>query len=1273
MIRRRGSTIMASLLLIVVMAATATAAPWKFGVMSDTQWPNSPDSKNPNVAVNVIRHINTEFIKHGVKFVVQVGDLTDTPGANNLNLDLRATFAQDLYNAGIGFYPLRGNHESAGAAAIEFQRIFPQTQTGVNNQTPVNAMINNTIYGAQANTNGAFTVGGNFAGETGMEGLTYSFDVDNARFVLIDQFTKPSGTSHANLDQTDVDWVGGRLSSRPANTHAFSFAHKGLITENHNDNLFNSTNPTKTQASMDLMESFMRKLSDNGVRYHMGGHDHMHNRAIVSSPNTGNYKVQNLIGASNSYKFYIPPTPSTFATQTWRSLEKQIAQELFTVGYYIFTVDGPKVTVDYYAMPNGCNGDCDQTNDVIPYYDPVTGTGAPFTKHETFGYSLNGIEKVVDQGADYLLTDTTATAIANGETGYLGTTARILDGVNGSAGKDYNNRALTKVVDTGWSPKRGDTASDILTLWGMADSLATNFTDTNNPNYSYKYVVPNTTKTDTYVLSLTYDPTHVTASRLQSGHFGLATRDENGKWVNAITKNVGGSQKFVSGAWNAGYGLGAYGIDPATNTAWAVINHNGDFAVAPFPWSFGVMSDTQWPNSPDNKNPNVAVNVINHINQEFIDKKVKFVIQVGDLTDKPGTTAANPAIVTNLDVRATFTQALYDAGIGFYPLRGNHEDKPSRSGLTGLPANFDGSYAREFQRIFPQTQNGSHNLTPLDAFITTTFYGTPAAVTTPAFFAGNSFACLPTMEGLTYSFDYDNARFVLIDQFTKPDGTAHANLDAADVAWIGNQFASRSANTHAFSFAHKGLVTENHADNLFNSTNPTASQASKDLMETFMGYLQNNGVRYHMGGHDHMHNRAIVSSPNTGAYQVQNLIAASNSYKFYIPPYQDLYQTQTAFRSLEKPIAQELFTVGYYVFTVDGPKVTVDHYAMPNGCDGDCDQTTDVIPYAGNTPTANGKYANPVPFTRHDTFGYSLNGIEKIVDQGAGYALTDTTAKAISNGETGYLGTTAKILDGVNGGIGKDYNLRPLAKSVTTGWTPALAGLSSDVFTLWGMQDNLSTKLTPLNSASPAYTNYTYVVPDTVRTDTYTLSLTYDPATAPVAGVRNGGFGLAGRGAEGRWVNAVDMNIGGALKYVQRAWQPGDTLGTYGVDTATNSAWAVINHAGDFTVTAFADLSNLVKVTSSGFLYSRATRKYSGALTITNTGNLTIAGPLLITLNNLTAGVTLNNAGGSYNGYPQITVATATLNAGQSMTVPVTFTNSTNALIKFTPVTFQAQ
>lgn len=83
-----------TLVLVFTMLISATsvpAAPWKFGVMADTQWKTSPDGKNPNtVAVGVINHLNQEFINHGVKFVIQTGDLTEY--GSNLELDTHATF-----------------------------------------------------------------------------------------------------------------------------------------------------------------------------------------------------------------------------------------------------------------------------------------------------------------------------------------------------------------------------------------------------------------------------------------------------------------------------------------------------------------------------------------------------------------------------------------------------------------------------------------------------------------------------------------------------------------------------------------------------------------------------------------------------------------------------------------------------------------------------------------------------------------------------------------------------------------------------------------------------------------------------------------------------------------------------------------------------------------------------------------------------------------------------------------------------------------------------
>jgi hypothetical protein len=49
--------------------------------------------------------------------------------------------------------------------------------------------------------------------------------------------------------------------------------------------------------------------------------------------------------------------------------------------------------------------------------------------------------------------------------------------------------------------------------------------------------------------------------------------------VNAVDLDVGGAKKLVRGPWRAAYGLGTYGFDARTHTAWAVINHDGQFRV----------------------------------------------------------------------------------------------------------------------------------------------------------------------------------------------------------------------------------------------------------------------------------------------------------------------------------------------------------------------------------------------------------------------------------------------------------------------------------------------------------------------------------------------------------------------------------------------------------------------------------------------------------------------------------------------------------------------
>jgi hypothetical protein len=198
----------------------------------------------------------------------------------------------------------------------------------------------------------------------------------------------------------------------------------------------------------------------------------------------------------------------------------------------------------------------------------------------------------------------------------------------------------------------------------------------------------------------------------------------------------------------------------------------------------------------------------------------------------------------------------------------------------------------------------------------------------------------------------------------------------------------------------------------------------------------------------------------------------------------------------------------------------VDYYAVPSG------QTGGVI---ASAPVLTGNW------TKRETFGYSLNGKEFAVAQGQSY----TTVIDSNNG------TTAKILSGINTSTAMDSSGRACMQVVGTGWSSGdnsgVTGLASRVFHLWGMANAMGS----------------------AQSGNYTLSLTYSPPSSSAA-IQQGKFGIITRNANGSWINAVDANFGGIKNFVLGPWSNAATLGTYGVDTTTNTAWAVINFAGDF-------------------------------------------------------------------------------------------------------------
>jgi hypothetical protein len=186
-------------------------------------------------------------------------------------------------------------------------------------------------------------------------------------------------------------------------------------------------------------------------------------------------------------------------------------------GFQIVTVDGANVTIEYYAAVVPIDMSLSINKGATSELQIPSISAYTFAKQETYGYSLQGKEFVLASGANYTQVQDNSSPVAAGSP----TVAQILSGANGVS--------LVKVVNTGWKAKAEAwnsraLASDIFYLWGMGAALGSD-------------------QTDTFTLSLSYDSAPATASNESS------------------------------------YGLGTYGVDTNSKTAWAVVNSNGQFAV----------------------------------------------------------------------------------------------------------------------------------------------------------------------------------------------------------------------------------------------------------------------------------------------------------------------------------------------------------------------------------------------------------------------------------------------------------------------------------------------------------------------------------------------------------------------------------------------------------------------------------------------------------------------------------------------------------------------
>ncbi|HSQ42568.1 MAG TPA: metallophosphoesterase, partial [Fibrobacteraceae bacterium] len=402
---------------IICLGCVLQAETWKFGLVGDLHGSSGTGRKVNGIDTVYLHDVNQAFINQGVKLVLQSGDFSDNSDTAAINTLSRGV--QFLYDNGIAFFPVRGNHNENSTTVSDFRKAFPQTQGG-------------SMY---ATSSSAFNLGSDFTSpETSLAGLTYGFHYRNASFVIIDPYATATGSEVSVTDQRD--WVDSVLHARDKDTtHAFVMAHPGLIPAYHLDAaLFGDL---KTNANLLSTDTFVTVLDTNDVGYYFCGHDHEFQYSLVRN-----------LDSSRTVRQVIDVATSQRNDEQDGSYTRKVkfAKEGNISGFFVGAVDSTRITLNFYHGENAAE---------------------TWSWAYRMGYDLSGNKFLISKGADY-------TSVKDTSQGDSPTYAAILDGELPSS-SSYRQQ-----VNTGWSyaDSVSGQASRIFTLWGMEPSVGSDTTNT---------------------------------------------------------------------------------------------------------------------------------------------------------------------------------------------------------------------------------------------------------------------------------------------------------------------------------------------------------------------------------------------------------------------------------------------------------------------------------------------------------------------------------------------------------------------------------------------------------------------------------------------------------------------------------------------------------------------------------------------------------------------------------------------------------------------------
>ena len=294
----RLTTLLVLVLLVVPLQAQAAPPPQGGSIV---RFVVAGDSRGSNNGINatILPEIVQATVREGAKFILMPGDeVTGSSTASTFRSQL-TTFRntmQPLYDAGIGVYPVRGNHDNSSKTV--WDAVF----------------------------SGAYALPGN--GPSGEKNVTYSFTYGNILVIGLDEYASGGG-------RVNQAWLNAQLAAN-IQPHVFVFGHMPAFSVYHPGGL------TSYPAERNV---FWNSLAAAGVRIYFAGHDHLFNHARLDDGdgNSADDVHQFVVGTAGA-----PPYTwdGTYGGNNGSWTPRRVYDES-NYGYALVEVNGLKVTVTW--------------------------------------------------------------------------------------------------------------------------------------------------------------------------------------------------------------------------------------------------------------------------------------------------------------------------------------------------------------------------------------------------------------------------------------------------------------------------------------------------------------------------------------------------------------------------------------------------------------------------------------------------------------------------------------------------------------------------------------------------------------------------------------------------------------------------------------------------------------------------------------------------------------------------------------------------------------